>query len=686
MKQFKSWIPMCILFSLMLSLTSCQGLIDAIFGEHVDNPTESTTGGGGDTPTPAPAPAPVPKKDAEITAEVSEIYIWEGDSQDRLLSTTSDGEITVSSADESCATVTFDKEKGLMTVKAIKKPTEGDFVNITATVPETGNYKSATLVIPVRIFVISDFITLVTGLTLDKSDLDLTRGSEYTLKATLDPAGPAGESVYDPSVLWKSADEKVATVDENGKVTAIATGKTTITATANNFGQEDVKAVCNVSVTTPVTGIEAERGSIDIIEGYSAEWRVMVIPEDADDKSITYKSSDTKVVTIDQNGIIQAVNSGTATLTATSNDGGFVTTCEVNVAYPISSLVLDQDKFDLKKGDSYTLKATFLPEEAGDKTIIWKSDDEKVATVDQNGKVTAVDGGTTRIYAIANNFGQQDVKASCEVHVIIPVTSIESERGSVTVEKGHTNHMNTTIYPANADDKKISYKSSDPKVVIIDQNGDYKTISGGTATLTAITHDGGFEASCTVFVTVSVTGVTISKTELHMVEGNTAPLSATIAPADALNQKVTWTSSDNTTAKVDANGLVTALKPGNVVITVTTDEYGYSAKCTVTIDKLLVPSTAVSLNYSTLPLSMGETGTLIATMSPSNTTDAVSFTSADEKIAKVDAKTGVVTAMSVGTTTITATTTSGQTATCTVVVTALVPTPTDYSGGGDPFK
>lgn len=508
MKQFKNWIPACILFSLMLSLTSCQGLIDAILGDHADN-SSSSSGGGGTTPT-------AQKKTAEIKIEVSKIYIWNGDETERALTTNSDGAITVTSSDEASVTVTYNQTKGTMTIKSIKDAGNKN-ATITINVAETGNYLPATKIIPVNIFDIDDFFTAVENLTLDKTELNLKKDESATLTATLDPAGPKGDNVYDPSVLWKSNNESVATVDENGKVTAIATGKTTIIATANNFGQADVKAACDVSVTTPVT---------DIV----------------------------------------------------------------------------------------------------------------------------------------------------------------SERGSVTVEKGHTNHMNTTIYPDDADDKRILYKSSNPKVVTIDQNGDYKTIAGGTATLTAITNDGGFEASCTVFVTVSVTGVTINKTELHMVEGNTAPLSATIAPADALNQKVTWTSSDDTTAKVDANGLVTALKEGTADITVTTDEYGYSAKCTVTIDKLLVPSTAVSLNYSTLPLSMGETGTLIATMSPSNTTDAVSFTSANEKIAKVDAKTGVVTAMSVGTTTITATTTSELTATCTVVVTALVPTPTDYSGGGDPFK
>ena len=508
MKQFKNWIPACILFSLMLSLTSCQGLIDAILGDHADN-SSSSSGGGGTTPT-------AQKKTAEIKIEVSKIYIWNGDETERALTTNSDGAITVTSSDEASVTVTYNQTKGTMTIKSIKDAGNKN-ATITVNVAETGNYLPATKIIPVNIYDIGDFVTFVKVLTLDKTDLNLKKDESTTLTATLDPAGPEGDNVYDPSVLWKSDDESVATVDEYGKVTAIASGMTAITATANNFGMENVKSICNVIVTTPVTGIDTERGSI-------------------------------------------------------------------------------------------------------------------------------------------------------------------------TAEKGITGHLNTTIYPDDADDKRILFKSSDPKVVTIDQNGDFKTISGGTATLTATTNDGGFEASCMVFVTVSVTGVTISKTELHMVEGNTAPLSATIAPADALNQKVTWTSSDDTTAKVDANGLVTALKEGTAIITVTTDEYGYSAKCTVTIDKLLVPSTAVSLNYSTLPLSVGKTGTLVATMTPANSTDDVTFTSADEKIAKVDAKTGVVTAMSVGTTTITATTTSGKTATCDVVVTAVFSNPLDYNGGSNPFS
>ena len=109
MKQFKNWIPACILFSLMLSLTSCQGLIDAILGDHADN-SSSSSGGGGTTPT-------AQKKTAEIKIEVSKIYIWNGDETERALTTNSDGAITVTSSDEASVTVTYNQTKGTMTIK-----------------------------------------------------------------------------------------------------------------------------------------------------------------------------------------------------------------------------------------------------------------------------------------------------------------------------------------------------------------------------------------------------------------------------------------------------------------------------------------------------------------------------------------------------------------------------------------
>ena len=193
--------------------------------------------------------------------------------------------------------------------------------------------------------------------------------------------------------------------------------------------------------------------------------------------------------------------------------------------------------------------------------------------------------------------------------------------------------------------------------------------------------------------TVAVTGVSLNKTELKLTTGDTETLTATVAPSDATNKAVTWTSSKESVATVDANGKVTAVAAGEATITVTTTDGSFTATCTVTVEDATVAVTGVTLNKTTLPLTVGDTETLTATVAPTDATNkAVTWTSSKESVATVDAN-GKVTAVAAGEATITVTTTDGsKTATCTVTVTAAeVPDPTinpsdNYENDGDPLS
>ena len=163
------------------------------------------------------------------------------------------------------------------------------------------------------------------------------------------------------------------------------------------------------------------------------------------------------------------------------------------------------------------------------------------------------------------------------------------------------------------------------------------------------------------------TGVTLNKTELSLFVGDSAPLTAKVAPEDAGNKDVTWTSSDPGIAKVK-NGTVTAVGPGQTTITATTNDAGRTATCTVTVTQLV---SSITLDKTELPLFAGDSTTLKATVAPEDATNkTLNWTSSDDKIATVD-QTGKVTAKAPGTATITAATDgSGVTATCKVTVTA----------------
>jgi uncharacterized protein YjdB len=191
---------------------------------------------------------------------------------------------------------------------------------------------------------------------------------------------------------------------------------------------------------------------------------------------------------------------------------------------------------------------------------------------------------------------------------------------------------------------------------------------------------------------VSVTGITLNKNSTSILEGSNEHLTATISPVNATNQKVTWSSNDDAKASVSSTGIVAAKKAGTAAITVTTDDGGFTANCTVTVSALVIPVTGVSLNKTSTTIISGNTEQLTATVTPSNATNqTVTWSSNNESKATVNS-TGLVIAGGVGTATITATTADGSfTANCTITI-APVPVPvtgvtlnksTVYIGVGD---
>ena len=173
---------------------------------------------------------------------------------------------------------------------------------------------------------------------------------------------------------------------------------------------------------------------------------------------------------------------------------------------------------------------------------------------------------------------------------------------------------------------------------------------------------------------VAVTGVTISDATATITTGSTKTLTATVAPEDATNKSVRWTSSDDAIASVDDEGVVTAVAAGSATITVTTVDGNFTAICAVTVEAATIAVTGVTVSPESDTISLASTPaqiTCTATVAPADATDkSVTWSSSDEAVATVDSD-GVVTALTVGNTTITATTTDGSfTDTCVLTVTA----------------
>ena len=251
----------------------------------------------------------------------------------------------------------------------------------------------------------------------------------------------------------------------------------------------------------------------------------------------------------------------------------------------------------------------------------------------------------------------------------IPVMGVTLNKTVLTLETGASETLTATVAPAEATNKKVTWKSDKPEIASVDANGKVTGVKAGEATITVTTEDGAKTATCKVTVTIPVKGVTLNKTALTLNIGASETLTATVAPADATNKKVTWTSSDAAVASVDANGKVTGVKAGEATITVTTEDGGKTATCKVTVKTATIAVTGVTLNKTALTLNIGASETLTATVAPADATNKkVTWTSSDAAVASVDAN-GKVTGVKAGEATITVTTEDGgKTATCKVTV------------------
>ena len=271
---------------------------------------------------------------------------------------------------------------------------------------------------------------------------------------------------------------------------------------------------------------------------------------------------------------IKGLKAGKATITATVagnwNHWPMKTTCEVFVTVPATGVTLSETELPLLIGATETLTATVIPSDATNKRVRWSSNNTAVATV-ENGTVAAVSAGNATI-TVTTEDGNHT--ARCEVVVTdpVPAASVTLSQTELILRKGATAKLTATVSPADATNKKVRWNSNNTAVAIV-ESGTVAALSAGNATITVTTEDGNYTARCEVVVTdpIPVSGVTLSQTELSLVKGATATLSATVVPADATNKKVTWRSSNTSIATVE-NGTVTAVSAGNATITVTTEE------------------------------------------------------------------------------------------------------------------
>lgn len=422
----------------------------------------------------------------------------------------------------------------------------------------------------------------VTGITLNESVLNMPLGTDATLTATVAPSNATFKNV-----VWSSSNPTVASVSDAGVVTALAPGMADITATATDGS--GVSATCTVDVIIPVTGIELNMTEMTLDQHDTELLRATISPTDASNKAVAWESSNPAVATVNEYGVVTAVaSSGTATITARSvQNSSIAATCVVTAAPKmVTAISLNKTSTTLDRWASETLTATVTPHNATDGGIVWSSDDTSVATVDQNGLVTAVcdqEGShTTTIRATAHD--GSGVVATCSVTVnYTAVTGVTLNKSSQMLPFGNMFDLTATITPSDATKKTVTWSSSNNEIATVASNGEVTGVSVGTATITVTTDDGGYTATCEVEVYQPVTGVSIDQTGTQTVYLYCdQPLTATVSPPGATIESINWSVADPSIASYNSEtNRIKGLSVGSTTVTVTvTDVNGVVKKDT----------------------------------------------------------------------------------------------------------
>lgn len=383
-------------------------------------------------------------------------------------------------------------QEGVITAKA-----EGA-ANITVTTYD-GGFTANCLVVVRKV--------AVTGVTLDKSSTTVEIGKAIVLRATIAP-----ENATNKSVNWQSSNSNIAAVDNSGVVVAKKEGEVVITAVSvdGNYTASCRVRVNAVSVTVPVTSVSLDKTNITLRSREAIVLEAKILPTNATNKSVTWKSSDEGIVVVGNDGVIFGKAPGTALVIARTVDGGYLAYSAITVVkgennnVTVTGVKLNNFYVQLNKGQTKSLVATVTPSNAANKAITWSSDNQAVATVDNSGKITAINKGIA-IITVTTNDGNFKDRCLVLVNDTNPTSQVKLclklNKSFISIKEGKFEKLTAIITPANIKNTALVWKSDNDKVAYVDQSGKVVGKKEGTTTITVSTKDGKYSAKCKVVVT-----------------------------------------------------------------------------------------------------------------------------------------------------------------------------------------
>lgn len=485
-----------------------------------------------------------------------------------------------------------------------------------------------------------------TNVKLSVNNLTMNAGEYFYLDPVLTPANSTKEGL-----VWECVDTNIATVSSTGRVTAKNPGQTIIMVKTEN----GATAYCKLTILQAVTGLEITPGKATLDVGEKLQLYTEFTPATASNTNVYWFSSDEDIATVDKDGEVTAKQGGLVVIQCQSDDGGYNAVCILTVIEEVTEIKITPEQYKLGLGKTFQLKAEITNSTATAKDIEWSSSDESVVTVDQNGKIRGISLGYATITAMA--LDGSDVEATCEIRVVTEVTGMTMNYTSITLIQGNTFQLEADIRPANATYKTAAWKSDNPEIAMVDDDGVVTAISPGTAWITAEARDSsGKYCKCyvTVIAPIPATGVTTMVSEIVMAPGEKKTVVAKATPANTTDSMM-WTSSDESVVRVNSvTGEITAIAPGNASVIVMMD----SGK------KAVINVIVVGLSRTSVVMDYYSTG---VTLYVEGATSTVRWYSTNTKV--VEVRNGTLTSRGAGTATVEARV-NGRTLTCTVRVIA----------------
>ena len=478
-----------------------------------------------------------------------------------------------------------------------------------------------------------------TDVTLTAARTTIGLNEKLALTAQLEPAGVNG------ALTFSSSNTRYVTVDANGVVTGKRAGSATITVKTYNGKKTTLK----ITVKKAPSSVSLKTTRTVLGVGETAQLTATLSSGSAGGYS--FSSSDETKLLVDETGLVTALQPGEVSVTVKTYNGK-TKSGTITVMSAPESITLAETALRIGAEDS--VKLTYALNEGSAGAVSFTSSDETIATVDADGTIRALKAGSATVTATSYN----GVSADCALSVCPAPSAVTLTAERTTIGLNEKLQLSAQLEPADVVGT-LTFSSSNTRYVTVDANGVVTGKRAGSATITVKTYNGK-KTTLKITVKKAPSSVSLKTTRTVLGVGETAQLTATLSSGSAGGYS--FSSSDETKLTVDETGLVTALQPGEVSVSVKT----YNGKTKSGVITVMSAPESITLADTALKIGAEDSAKLSYTLNEGSA-GAISFTSSDETIATVDAD-GTIRALKAGSATVTATSYNGVSADCALSV------------------